>query len=74
MQACRNKFHINVIFFNMGQQLRRFSLKIFLFLVLPAILFAEQIRLGNFGRQPSKEQLCEIILSLGQWFRKRCCL
>ena len=28
----------------------------------------------NFGRRHYKEQLCEIILNLDQWFRRRCCL
>ena len=28
----------------------------------------------NFGREYYEEQLCEIILNLGQWFRNRCCL
>ena len=30
--------------------------------------------LWNFGRGYYEEQLCEIILNLGQWFRNRCCL
>ena len=29
--------------------------------------------LGNFCRGPYEEHLCEIILNLGQQFRKRCC-
>ena len=30
--------------------------------------------LCNFGRGYYEEQLCEIILNLGQWFRRICCL
>ena len=33
----------------------------------------EQNHLCNFGRGFYEEQFCEIILNLGQWFR-RCCL
>ena len=32
----------------------------------------EQNRLGNFGRGPYEEHLCEIDLKWAQWFRKRC--
>ena len=35
---------------------------------------AEQNHLCNFRRGYYEEQFCEIILNLGQWFRKRCCL
>ena len=28
----------------------------------------------NSGRGYYEEQFCEIILNLGQWFRRRCCL
>ena len=35
---------------------------------------AEQNHLCNFGRRHQEEQFCEIILNLGQWFRRRCCL
>ena len=34
---------------------------------------AEWNHLCNFGRRNHEEQLCKIILNLGQWFR-RCCL
>ena len=34
---------------------------------------AEWNHLCNFGRGYYEEQFCEIILNLGQWFR-RCCL
>ena len=34
---------------------------------------AEHNHLCNFGREYYEEQFCEIILILGQWFR-RCCL
>ena len=34
----------------------------------------EQNHLCNFGRRHHEEQFCEIILNLGQWFRRRCCL
>ena len=30
--------------------------------------------LCNFGRGCYEEPFCEIILNLGQWFRRRCCL
>ena len=33
---------------------------------------AEQNHLCNFGRECYEEQVCEIILNLGQWFRRRC--
>ena len=33
---------------------------------------AEWIHLCNFGRRHHEEQLCEIILNLDQWFKKRC--
>ena len=35
---------------------------------------AEQNHLCNFGRGYYEEQFCEIILNLGQSFRRRCCL
>ena len=34
---------------------------------------AEWNHLPDFGRGHNEEQFCEIILNLGQWFR-RCCL
>ena len=33
---------------------------------------AEQNHLCNFGRGCYEEQLCEIIMNLGQWVKKRC--
>ena len=30
--------------------------------------------LFNYGKGYYEEQFCEIILNLGQWFRRRCCL
>ena len=33
---------------------------------------AEGIHLCNFGSECYEEQICEIILILGQWFRRRC--
>ena len=35
---------------------------------------AERNHLCNFGRGYLEEQLCEIILNFGQWFRRRCLL
>ena len=35
---------------------------------------AERNYLCNFGRRYYEEQFCEIILNLGQWFRRRCCV
>ena len=35
---------------------------------------AECNLLCNFGRGFNEEQFYEIILNLGQWFRRRCCL
>ena len=35
---------------------------------------AERNHLCNVGRGYQEEQLCEIILNLGQWFRRRCLL
>ena len=35
---------------------------------------AELNHLCNFGRAYFKVQSCEIILNLGQWFRRRCSL
>ena len=35
---------------------------------------AEWNHLCNLGRGDYEEQFCEIILNLGQWFRRRCCL
>ena len=35
---------------------------------------AEQNSLCNFGRGYYEEQFCEIILTLDQWFRRRCLL
>ena len=34
----------------------------------------EQNHLCNFGRGYQEEQICEIILNLDQWFRRRCLL
>ena len=33
---------------------------------------AERNHLCNFGRGYPEEQFCEIIINLGQWFRRRC--
>ena len=30
----------------------------------------ERNHLDNFGRVPYEEHLCEVILNLGQWFRR----
>ena len=35
---------------------------------------AERNNLYNFGRGCYQEQFCEIILNLGQWLKRRCCL
>ena len=35
---------------------------------------AEHIHLCNFGRGYYEEQICEIILNMGQWFNRGCCL
>ena len=35
---------------------------------------AERNHLCNFCSGYYEEQYCEIILNLGQWFRRRCCL
>ena len=35
---------------------------------------AEHNHLCNFGRGYYEEQFCEIILNMGQWFRRRSCL
>ena len=35
---------------------------------------AERNHLCNFCSGYYEEQFCEIILNLGQWFRRRCCL
>ena len=35
---------------------------------------AEHNHLCKFGRGSYEEQFCEIILNLGKWFRRRCCL
>ena len=35
---------------------------------------SEQNHLCNFGRRYYEEQFCEIILNLGLWFKRRCCL
>ena len=32
----------------------------------------ERNHLYNFGKGYQEEQFCEIILNLGQWFRRRC--
>ena len=40
--------------------------------VLAAFCLAEQNHLFNFSRGHYEEQFCEIILNLGQWFRRRC--
>ena len=34
----------------------------------------ERNHLCNFGRRHQEKQFCEIILNLGQWFRRRCLL
>ena len=38
------------------------------------LLFSGVEPLFNFSRGYYEEQFCEIILNLGQWFRRRCCL
>ena len=38
-----------------------------------AFLFSGRNHMCNFGRGDYEEQVCEIILNFGQWFR-RCCL
>ena len=35
---------------------------------------AQLNHLCNVGRKHHEEQLCEIILNLDQWFRRKCCL
>ena len=37
-----------------------------------ALCSVEQNHLCNFGRRHHEEQLCEIILNLDKWFRRRC--
>ena len=39
-----------------------------------AILFGKLEHLGNFGRRPFNEHLCEIILNLDLQRVRRCCL
>ena len=34
----------------------------------------ERNHLCNFGRGCYEEQVCEIILNFGQWFKRICCL
>ena len=41
---------------------------------LQPLCSVERKHLCNFGRRHHKEQFCEIILNLDQWFRRRCCL
>ena len=35
---------------------------------------AERNHLCNFGRGYQDEPFCEIILNLGQWYRRKCCI
>ena len=46
----------------------------FLFSALMAILFSRAEPISNFGRGSPKEHFCEIILKLGHWPRRTCCL
>ena len=50
------------------------GLKMSLFLALVVILLYGAEPFGQFGRGPFEEHGCQIILYLGQHFRKRCCL
>ena len=45
----------------------------FLSRALAAIYSADKNHLCNFGRRHHKEQFCEIILNLDQWFRRKRC-
>ena len=49
-------------------------LKVFLFLALVAILFSRANHFSNLGKGVLEEHFCEIILQLGPWPRRRCCL
>ena len=40
----------------------------------PPFCSVEGNHLLNFGRGYYEDKFCEIILNLGQWFRRRCCL
>ena len=46
--------------------------KYFLSVALAALLFSGAEPLCNFGRAYYEKLFCEIILNLGQWFRRRC--
>ena len=48
---------------------RRCRLKVFLFLVLVAILFSGVEHFSNFGKRSPKEPFCVIILKSGHWPR-----
>ena len=47
---------------------------IFLSGALAALCSTECNHLCNFGRGYYEEQFCELILNLGLWIRRRCCL
>ena len=59
-----------IIILNLDQWIRCYVMSSILALV--AVYSAGQNRLGNFVRGPYKKQLCEIILTLEQWFKRRC--
>ena len=42
--------------------------------ILQPFCSAERNHLCNFARGYQEEQVCEIILDLGQWFSRRCLL
>ena len=50
--------------------LKRYDLRIFLFLALVATLFSQAELLINFSRGQHEEHFSKIILNLDQWFRR----
>ena len=55
-----------------NKQGSKMSFKDISFLELWQPLFQQTIHLLNFGRQYHEEKICEIILNLDQWFRRKC--
>ena len=63
---------LNEIISNLDQWFRRCRLKYFLSRALVAIFFRRAEHLSILVESLKEEHLCEVILDLGQWLRRRC--
>ena len=65
---------LRIFFWIWTNQMEMLFKRYFLPGALTGFCSVEHNHLCNFGKRYYEEQFCEIILNLGQWFRRRCCL